>query len=210
MSSTQIWIAALGTLALFSFLYKENPVYRAVEHAFIGLSAAHVVIMNIDNYIRPIWRDEIAKGSYSLVIPFLLGLLVYTRYSKGISWVARIPISMTVGYGVGYVLSYEPLPFLRQVTDNFIKFSGKTTGATINNILFFVLSMSAVLYFFFTISRDKYLPMQWLGTLGRFTIVMALGASYGNTVQGRISLLLGRLQFLLKDWLSDTLHILKF
>ncbi len=211
MTAVQVWIAALGTLFLFSFLYKENPLYRTTEHMFIGLSAAHTVVMNFDNYIRPIFRDEIAgKGNYVYILPFLIGLLVYTRYSKGINWLARIPISLTVGYGIGYTLALSPLPFLGQVTDTFIKFAGATTGATINNILFFVLAMSALAYFFFTVNLGNSAATQWVSTLGRMTLVVAFGASYGSTVQGRISLLLGRLQFLLKDWLTDTLHILNF
>lgn len=211
MSSTQIWIAAIGTLFLFSFLYKENPAYRTVEHIFIGLSAAHTVVMQFDNYVRPIFRDEIAaKGNYVYIIPFMIGLLVYTRYSKSIGWLARIPISLTVGYGIGYTLALSPLPFLGQVTDTFVKFAGKTPGATINNILFFVLTMSALAYFFFTVNLSGSVATNWVSTLGRMTLVIAFGASYGSTVQGRISLLLGRIQFLLKDWLTDTLHILNF
>lgn len=209
-SDIQVWIGALGTLILYSYLYKENLFYRAVEHMFIGLSAAHTVIIYVDRYLRPMWRDEIIQGRYSLLIPAVLGLLVYTRYSKGMSWVARIPISLTVGYGVGYVLAFSPLSFLKQVADNFIRFSGATPGVTINNILFFVLSMSALAYFFFTINRERYAALNWISSLGRMTIIVALGAAYGNTVQGRMSLLLGRLQFLLKDWLSDTLNILNF
>ncbi|MDP2871008.1 MAG: hypothetical protein Q8P31_00465 [Bacillota bacterium] len=202
MSTTQIWIAALGTLALFSFLWKENPAYRFVEHIFIGLTAAHVVVMNYDSYIKPVWRDSVMRdGKYVLIIPFLIGLLIYTRYSKSINWLARIPMSLLVGYGVGYTLAFNPLPFLRQVTDNFVKFQGKTATITANNVLFFVMSMAGLAYFFFTVSREKY-GLQYISTLGRYTIVIALGASYGSTVQGRISLLLGRMQFLLKDWLG--------
>lgn len=209
MSPTQVWIAALGTLALFSFLWKENPVYRFIEHVFIGLTAAHVVVMNWDSYIKPIWVTDIQKnGQYIWIVPFLIGLLIYTRYFPSTSWLARIPMSLTVGYGVGYTLAYNPLLFLRQVTDNFVTFQGKTAAITANNVLFFVLSMSALAYFFFTVSRDKY-GLQHVASLGRYAIVIALGASYGSTVQGRISLLLGRMQFLLKDWLTNTVGILK-
>jgi len=39
----QIWIAALFTLCLFSFLYKDNRFYRFAEHVFAGLSAGYEV-----------------------------------------------------------------------------------------------------------------------------------------------------------------------
>jgi hypothetical protein len=207
MSSTQIWIAALGTLALYTYLYKENPAFRLFEHLLIGLTAAHTVVMNYDNYIKVRFRDNIFKGEYVWIIPVLIGLLIYTRYFRGINWLARIPMSLTVGYGVGYTLGYTPLQLINQLADNFIKFSGASFGITLNNIIFFVCTMSALAYFFFTISREKY-GLNTIAAFGRYTIVVALGVSYGSTVQGRISLLLGRLDFLLKDWLTNTLHIL--
>jgi len=39
----QIWIMAFFTLALFSFLYKDNPFYKLAEHIFAGLSAGYYV-----------------------------------------------------------------------------------------------------------------------------------------------------------------------
>ena len=35
-----IWLGALATLALYSVLYRENPVYRFAEHVFLGLALA--------------------------------------------------------------------------------------------------------------------------------------------------------------------------
>ena len=34
-----VWISALLTLGIFSFLYKDNPVYKFCEHLFVGISA---------------------------------------------------------------------------------------------------------------------------------------------------------------------------
>ena len=32
-------VAALVTLAIFSFLYKDNPVYKFAEHLYVGVAA---------------------------------------------------------------------------------------------------------------------------------------------------------------------------
>ena len=34
-----IWVGALLTLFVFSFLYKDNPFYKFAEHLFVGVSA---------------------------------------------------------------------------------------------------------------------------------------------------------------------------
>ncbi len=36
-----IWFAAFFTLAVFSFLWRDNPLYKIAEHAFVGISAAY-------------------------------------------------------------------------------------------------------------------------------------------------------------------------
>ena len=35
------WFAVFLTLAIFSFLYKDNPFYKAAEHIFVGVSAGY-------------------------------------------------------------------------------------------------------------------------------------------------------------------------
>ena len=35
------WLAAFLTLAIFSFLYRDNPFYKIAESLFIGVSAAY-------------------------------------------------------------------------------------------------------------------------------------------------------------------------
>jgi hypothetical protein len=36
-----IWIAAFFTLAILSFLYRDNPFYRFAEHVFVGIGAGY-------------------------------------------------------------------------------------------------------------------------------------------------------------------------
>ena len=35
------WTAAACTLAVFSYLYRDNALWRAVEHLYVGLSAGY-------------------------------------------------------------------------------------------------------------------------------------------------------------------------
>ena len=41
-----VWIAALLTLCVFSFLYKDNPLYKFAEHLFVGVSAGYYIALN--------------------------------------------------------------------------------------------------------------------------------------------------------------------
>lgn len=196
MTPTQTTLAAIGTLALFTYLYKENPIFRFAEHCMIGLAAAHSLVMTWDNYWKPTLTKDIPGGEWYLIIPLLLGLLIYTRYFGKISWYAKIPMSLWVGYGVGYTLAYNPRPFLTQVSATFLKLN------TFDNVLFLLCAICVLAYFLFTVSHEKAKPVKYMSWFGRFAIMVALGASFGNTVQGRLSLLIGRIRFLLEDWLK--------
>ncbi|HHW18453.1 MAG TPA: hypothetical protein GXX30_06085 [Firmicutes bacterium] len=195
----QIWLAAFLQLALFTYLYKENPAFRLAEHAMIGLAAAHSLVMNWDNYWKSTLSKDIPGGQWYLIIPLLLGLLIYFRYVPSLTWLARIPMSLWVGYGVGYTLAFSPRPFLNQVIASFMKLD------TADNLVFFVTLVVTLSYFVFTISHEKVRALGAMSKLGRYAIMIALGSAFGNTVQGRVSLLLERFRFFLEDWL----HLIK-
>ena len=109
-----VWIAAFFTLALFSFLYKDNPFYRIAEHIFAGLSAGYYVgliwhSVIIDQLIIPLgehWQymssgvddgeSHLVKFVF-LIIAGLLGVLMFGRFFKKTSWLSRFPLAFVMG-----------------------------------------------------------------------------------------------------------------
>ncbi len=47
------WFAAFLTLAVFSYLYKDNPFYKIAEHIFVGVSAGYWTSMFFWTQIQP-------------------------------------------------------------------------------------------------------------------------------------------------------------
>ena len=47
------WIAALLTLCIFSFLYRDNPFFRFAEALFAGVSLGYYVGQTADQTIKP-------------------------------------------------------------------------------------------------------------------------------------------------------------
>ncbi|UCG54987.1 MAG: hypothetical protein JSV32_01870, partial [Dehalococcoidia bacterium] len=44
-----IWVSAILTLLVYSFLYKETVLFRFVEHLFIGTATGYFVVMSVKN-----------------------------------------------------------------------------------------------------------------------------------------------------------------
>ncbi|SVD99054.1 uncharacterized protein METZ01_LOCUS451908, partial [marine metagenome] len=40
-----IWVAAILTLCIFSFLYQDNPAYKAAQSLFVGLTLGYVLVV---------------------------------------------------------------------------------------------------------------------------------------------------------------------
>ncbi len=205
---TAAWVGAIATFACLSYLWAENPVFRAAEHLFVGLATGFGVVGNWDQYIKPTIQTDILKdGKFIYIVPIVIGLLIYFQYFPKMSWLARYPMSFWVGYGVGYTLAFQPAVLMKQIVDSYgSKFAVSAKGGgiiftqTLNNILFWVFLLTALSYFFFTVKRENKL-LGWPAWFGRWVIMVGLGAAFGNTVMARISLFIGRLQFLFRDWL---------
>ena len=200
------WLAALITLMLFSILYKENPLYRIAEHLYVGASAAHGIVTTWNNTVKPAITSMPTKGTWWEIIPMVLGLLIYFNMYRPYAWVARIPMGFWIGYNAALVLSArQVIPFFNQMTSAIKPLISMKAGVfnlaqSINNILFVSIVLGVLIYFFFTVEHKG--VFKYAANWGRLAIMIGFGASFGNTVMARISLLIGRLTFLFSDWLG--------
>jgi len=190
-----IWIAAFLTLCMFSFLYKDNPFYKFAEHLFVGASMGYYIPYTFYNAFIPYAYEPLfLKKEYFLIIPFIIGIMYWFRFSSKNSWISRYPIAFSMGMvGMGVPMSMHAQVLVQM----------RTMMLPLNNIniiLIFVGTISILLYFFFSKAHT--------GVYGKFTsigiwfMMVGFGASFGYTVMARISLLIGRVQFLLGDWLG--------
>lgn len=195
METAITWVAAIGTLAILSFAWRENKFYSLFEHIYVASGAAHSIlqgIKNIDtNAIKPMM-----DGDMLAIVPIILGLLFYTRFIKGWGKWARFPIAFTVGVGLG-----QNIP--RLIGTNFIGQIRASIGVwTFESVLVLISVLCVLSFFYFTASPKVNKVLKYPVTLGRFVMMISFGTLFGNTVMGRLSLMIGRVSFLLKDWLG--------
>ena len=195
------WVAAACILMIWSFLYKENPVYRFAEHVFVASTAGHAVGMAVGNLLRYAYRPLTQKGQILLIIPIILGLMLYTRFFKNIAWMARWPVAFLLGVGTGQTI-YTALrtQVINQSISAMVKLPGATFGATINGLISMIGLLVVLSYFLFTIPQNKFL--KFTSKLGRWLMMVTFGVSFGNVVAGRISVLLGELVKIFGNWLG--------
>ncbi|MEO0202581.1 MAG: hypothetical protein ABIL37_02510, partial [candidate division WOR-3 bacterium] len=102
-----IWIAALLTLFILSFVFGDNPLYKLAEHIFVGVSAAYGVIVAINQAIIPSIQMGLDPSQHSFVrfmtvLAIILGILTLTRLEifsyiiPSLTWLSRLPIAFVV------------------------------------------------------------------------------------------------------------------
>ena len=199
------FIAAGITLSLYSFLYKDNPLFKFAENLYVGVAAAYSLTQI---WYTVLWADvvnplyELGNESMDnlwLIVPTLLGLFMLTQLSSAkFSWLSRIAFAFVVGLGAGLTIP-------RTIAANLLAQMEPTmqpippTWDGLNLLIILVGVVTVLVYFFYSVEHTG--PVGVASKIGIWFLMISFGASFGYTIMARLSLLIGRVGFLLEEWL---------
>lgn len=218
-----ILMAGISTLAIFSFLIKENPFYRLFEHIFIGIATGLGVVQGVRYFLWPqilvpllgldivTFPDGSASKPYNpllllYIAPLLFGFLYYFIYSKKYGWVAKLVIGFSLGASAGLAFKGFFAEMLPQLVSSFkplvvMGVEGIDLWRSFSNVLFIFTLLAVMYYFFFSIKADSKIERKFSAS-GRWLMMVCFGSFFGSTVMARLALLVERLQFLFVDWVT--------
>jgi len=211
------WVAALLTLAVFSFLIGNNGAFRLAEHLFVWVAAGYAASLAWSQVLWPRLALLLSAPDtyWTYGVFFVLGLLLLTRGVRSIAVLANLPLGVLFGVGaalsLGGALTGSLMPQMRA---SIISISptnhaeGAVGWAYAIDALLLVVGTLAVLWAFqFTIRRREgsSATLGWVPNLvrglGRSLIMITFGALVAGFVYAFFAILLGRVDFLLDDWL---------
>ncbi len=205
------WVATGLTLLIFTFLYKDNPLFKLAEHLYVGVSVGYLIVKTYDTVIMHlIIKPIMDNGEMSLLIPVAIGMLMLTRYVPKAAWMSRYAFAFIVGMGAGLAIPRTISSFiLKQIEDTVrpllsisgpdgLTFSMNLLNPASNlNAIIILLGVSSVLfYFFFSIEHSGVGKV--VARTGILFLMISFGAAFGYTVMARMSLLIGRLTDLIE------------
>ncbi|SPP66076.1 hypothetical protein [Nitrospira lenta] len=205
------WVATGLTLFIFSFLYKDNPLFKLAENLYVGVSVGYTIVKTYDTVIvHLIWKPIVENQEWTLLIPVAIGLLMLTRYVPKAAWLSRYAFAFIVGVGAGLAIPRTVSSFiLKQIEDTIrpllmlvpgegVTFSWNLMNpASSVNVIIVLIGVSSVLfYFFFSVEHKG--PGKMVARTGVMFLMIAFGAAFGYTVMARMSLLIGRLTDLIE------------
>lgn len=203
-------LAGLITLAMFSFLYRDNPLYKLAEHVAVGVSVGFLVVNYYYNVFKPkVWDNVLHHHQYDYLIPLVLGLLLFSRFIPKWGWVSRWSLAFLLGASSGLSIPATLESRVLQQIDGAIRpllvldsagASWMNLFQSVNAIFLFVGTIACLVFFLFSVEHRG--PVGRLAYFGRLCIMAGFGASFGYTVMARVSLLIGRVQFMTRDFVE--------
>lgn len=200
------WFGAAATLIIFSFIYKDNPVYKFGEHLFLGCALGYsscIYYYNeiYPNAIGPLFPQDGSARNYLVLIPILLGIFILLRMVPSLAWLSRISFAVLIGGYAGIAIpSVIAGNFLPQIIATMGPVGPDWVGA-VNQLVLLIGVFATLIFFFFSLEHVG--TVGKISRLGVFFIMVSFGASFGYTVMARVSLLIGRIQFLIHDWIMQ-------
>jgi len=199
------WVAVFMTFCVLSFLYKDNPFYKLAEHLFVGISAGYYVMQEWWAVIYPQLVRPVSQGEHLLmIIPGVLGLFLFSRFIPKAGWLSRWSLAIIIGAYAGIkTTGFAQGDLVAQFQASILPlYVPGHLGTSINNVLFLAGLLSTLVFFFFSTEHKG--AIKGTAQLGVWFLMVSFGAAYGFTVMARVSLLIGRFQYLLDPWLGVT------
>jgi hypothetical protein len=192
-----LWTGWVLMLMIYSYpLYKENPVYRFAEHLFIAVFLAINVVTNFSNVMQ-ICVTPLLQGDFLMIVPLIVGILIYTMLIPEYRWVSRYPVGLLVGAGFGLGMRGTIGPNIQDAIVSTITAPSEGGAMAWINFLYIAVGLiCSLMYFLLTYEHTGVL--QAPTRVGRLFIMIGLGAYFGNTVLFRLTMLTGRAQFFLQ------------
>ena len=200
-----VWIAAILTLSVFSFLYEDNPLFCLAEHLLVGLSTGYLICtywhnVFVPELIRPLWEGGMGKNAH-LWGAAALCLFWAARYVKKTEDLYRLALAFWVSIDLGMSIpTFMESQVLSQVAGTMsVSFNG-TLVESIGGLVLVIGTIACLAYFWFSKPHTGALGKAAQG--GVLVLMVGFGATFSYTIMSRVYVLIGRIHFLLKDWLG--------
>lgn len=207
-------ISFLVTVLILSYLFGDNPLFRATVYVFVGAAAGYVAAVAWNEVInpslvQPIWTGAIFADpkQVALIIPLLGSALILFKVSPRLSHLGQLPIAYLVGVGAAVTIGGAVMgTLLPQISATFTGFdlnSGASGADTafklLNGVVVLVGVIGTLIYFHFgatqkadgTVQRSILVnTMSWVG---RVYIAVTFGVLFAGVYMAALTALIERM-----------------
>lgn len=189
-----IIIGALLTLFILSFVYKDTILFRIAEYTVIGAGVGHTIVIQTETL-----KSYPLATKPHLIIPIIIGLLLFTQYIMSFRWLSRYPTSILIAIGTALLMRSILFSDVIKQIDATI-----SVPLNVNTLLVMIGTITVIYYFVFAYtpkSGSALTISDNVAKLGTWFMMIAFGATFGQEMLSRVVFLIARITFL-KDVLT--------
>lgn len=228
LDTITIWLGAFVTLAVFSYLIKDNAVYRMVQNAALGVAVGTTIVILWNQTLAPRWLERAWHGWQAIqantesyagahwtdvfwIFAILPGSLWYFQLTRKYFWLSTLISGFFIGVAAGIAFKAQILLVVPQIAETIAPLLpiNAPEGMTwwewfytcLDRLIIVVVLLASLFYFFFSVKVENPVAKGVL-RFGRISIMVTLGAMFGNTVMTRVAYLIERLLFLYVEWFN--------
>lgn len=206
-SSSIEWIAGLVsfllTLMVFSYLWKDNALFRVAVYLFVGVSAGYVGAVACRQVLLPRLILPLLNGDILAVFPLLLGLALLGKLSQRTAALGNPSLALMVGVGaavaVGGAVLGTLIPQVQATIDNFdLERTRSVSEQILDASTFLIGTVTTLVYFHYGARPGPHGPQRSrlvavLGWVGQVFVAITFGVIFAGVYAAALTALIERL-----------------
>jgi hypothetical protein len=212
-------ISFIITVLILSYLFGDNPLFRATAYVFVGVSAGYVAAIAwnqviLPQIILPIWSGTAFSSAWQTIVvtvPLVGGILLLAKAFPRLSGFGQLPMAYLVGVGAAVTIGGAVLgTLLPQIGATIGSFNAKTAIARnvdpaimiLNGILILIGVVGTLAYFHYgarqkidgTVKRNFVIEI--LTLIGRIYVAITFGVLFAGVYMAALTALIERMDSL--------------
>lgn len=212
-------VGAVLTICILSYVIGDSPLYRLATHVLVGVGAAFAVGVALSQVLIPrmvapllAMIEQTARGTRVDVGGAAFGLFgllgcvfLFAKLFKRAAWLGNVAVGYVIGVGVGVAVGGALIgTLIPQTLGSALSLNPNTVGSAgtpiglggvLINLLILVSTVTVLLAFAYSRGAKRG-PVDWIATLGRGFLYIALGATFALVFIGSA----GVLSTLAREW----------
>lgn len=195
------------TIAVFSYIWGDNAIFRIATHLFIGVTAGYVTIIVIHNVILPQMVFPFIEGDRNAkifaILFLILGVLMLTKISPRLTKLGNPAVAYLVGVGAAAAVGGAIVGTLFPQASVSMRLLVDQENP-LNALIILVGTLATLLYFHFGIRRKDTEEQSsqrpaWLESIsgvGQFFIAVTFAALFTGVYLAAVTALIERVSFI--------------
>jgi len=171
----------LSTFAFSFVFFGDTPLFGFVESVYIGGVTA-TSLFAIANSIKTSAIDFIVAGQVLLIVPVIIGLLVFLRLTR-FRWASRYTVSIMTGVGIGITFGLTIRTWIMNAVLEVMASMKSLQPDPASAIFTLIATLSVLTYYLYSVKFSSTFNtgrLKYVATLGRYCLYASFGYLFGK------------------------------